>query len=67
MKCEAFQKVIITLCKTRYENKHHYKISEQINYKMSPLWLLTECEKFLKWEAETGTDTSSYGRMKVRK
>lgn len=39
----------------------------QINYKMSPLWLLTDCEKFLKWEAETDSDASSYGNMKARK
>lgn len=33
---------------------------------MSPLWLLTDCEKVLKWEAETDSDTS-YGNMKLRK
>lgn len=39
----------------------------RINYKMSPLWLLTDREKFLKWEAETDSDASSYGNMKARK
>lgn len=33
---------------------------------MSPLWLLTDCEKFLKWKAEAGGNVCSIGNMKVR-